>query len=47
MLLRLALILGFIAAAWRQDRAAGLLFGPYAAWVTFAAVLNASILALN
>ena len=47
VLLLLAVILGFIAAAWRQDRAAALLFVPYAAWVAFAAVLNASILVLN
>lgn len=47
VLLLLAAILGFIAASWRQDRAAALLFVPYAAWVAFASVLNASILALN
>ena len=29
------------------DRLAGLLFVPYAAWVTYATVLNASLLLLN
>lgn len=43
----LAVILAFIAAAWRQDRMAAWLFAPYAAWVAFASVLNASIFALN
>lgn len=47
VLLLLAAILGFIAASWRQDQPAALLFMPYAAWVAFAALLNASILALN
>lgn len=47
VLLLLAVILGFIAASWRQDRAAALLFVPYAVWMAFAVVLNASILALN
>ena len=47
ILLLLAAILAFIATAWRQDRAAAWLFVPYAAWVAFASVLNASILALN
>jgi tryptophan-rich sensory protein len=32
---------------WRIDRPAGLLFGPYAVWVTYAAVLNASLWLLN
>jgi len=43
----LASILAFIVASWRQDRIAAWLFAPYAAWVAFASVLNASILALN
>jgi len=43
----LALILAFIAATRRQDRVSALLFVPYAAWVAFATVLNASILYLN
>ena len=32
---------------WRHDRWAGALFVPYAMWVAFAAVLNASIWMLN
>ena len=40
-------ILAFTAARWRADRTAALLFLPYAAWVCFASVLNASIVALN
>lgn len=47
IVLLLAAILGFLAAAWRVDRLAAWLFVPYCAWVAFAAVLNASILLLN
>jgi tryptophan-rich sensory protein len=47
VLLLLAIILAFIAASWRRDRVAALLFAPYAVWVAFASVLNASILMLN
>ena len=47
MLLLLAVILAFVTAAWPQDRGPALLFVPYAGWVAFAAVLNASILALK
>lgn len=43
----LAVILAFMAAAWRRDRVAAWLFAPYAAWVAFASVLNASIWSLN
>lgn len=43
----LAAILAFIAASWRADRVAAWLFVPYAGWVGFAALLNASIFALN
>jgi tryptophan-rich sensory protein len=43
----LAVILAFIAAAWRVDRASALLFIPYAAWVTFASALNGAVFALN
>ncbi len=43
----LAVIFAFIASAWRTDRTSALLFLPYAAWVSFASVLNGSILALN
>ncbi len=42
-----AAILLFIANAWRHDRAAALLFAPYALWVGFASVLNGAIFALN
>ncbi len=46
-----AVLLGAIGAflvwSWRQDRIAALLFAPYAAWVAFASVLNASIYSLN
>jgi tryptophan-rich sensory protein len=47
VLLLLAVILAFIAASWRLDRVAALLFAPYAVWVAFASVLNASVLMLN
>ncbi|TCT05679.1 TspO/MBR family protein [Aquabacter spiritensis] len=47
ILLLLAAILAFIAAAWRRDRVAAWLFLPYAAWVTFASVLNGAIWVLN
>ena len=47
ILLLLAAILGFILTSWRQDRTATRLFAPFAAWVAFASVLNASIFALN
>lgn len=43
----LAAILAFIWSARRVDRAAALLFLPYAAWVSFATLLNFSILILN
>lgn len=45
--LLLAAILAFVAASWSADRAAALMFVPYAAWVAFAALLNASIWILN
>lgn len=47
VLLLLAAVLAFIVVLWRQDRIAAWLFVPYAAWVAFALVLNASILVLN
>ena len=43
----LAAILTFIVTRWNADRASALLFTPYAAWVTFATLLNASIVVLN
>lgn len=47
VLLLLATIVAFMAAAWRIDKAPALLFAPYAAWTAFAAALNGSIAALN
>ena len=47
ILLMLAAILAVIVTAWRLDRVATWLFVPYAAWVAFASMLNASIVALN
>lgn len=47
VMLMLAAILAFIGLAWNRDRIAALLFVPYAAWVSFATLLNASILWLN
>ena len=47
VLLLLATIVAFIAVARRTDRAAAWLFAPYAAWVAFATLLNASILTLH
>jgi len=43
----LVTIAGFVVARWRADRAAAMLFLPYAAWVSFATLLNASIWLLN
>lgn len=41
------LILSFIATRWNSDRLAAWLFVPYALWVAFATLLNASIWWLN
>jgi benzodiazapine receptor len=43
----LAVVLIFIRARWTADRVSALLFAPYAAWVAFATLLNASIVVLN
>ncbi|MDX2265018.1 MAG: TspO/MBR family protein [Hyphomicrobiales bacterium] len=43
----LVTILLFIRTRWRADRVSALLFAPYAAWVAFATLLNASIVVLN
>lgn len=43
----LAAILSFIVIAWPRDRPSAFLFLPYAAWVSFATLLNATILSLN
>lgn len=47
ILLLLASIIAFVVAAWRLDRVSAWIFVPYAVWVAFASVLNASILMLN
>ena len=47
VLMLLAAVLGFIVTSWRHDRATAWLFVPYAAWVGFAMLLNASILTMN
>lgn len=47
IVLLLASIVLFIASAWNRDRTSGWLFVPYAAWVAFATLLNASLLWLN
>jgi tryptophan-rich sensory protein len=40
-------ILATLGLFWRIDRLAGALLVPYAAWVAFAALLNASLWWLN
>ncbi|MDE2464475.1 MAG: tryptophan-rich sensory protein [Alphaproteobacteria bacterium] len=47
VLLLLMTILFFIALSWRQDPPRAWLFVPYAIWVAFASLLNASLLLLN
>ncbi|RST85306.1 tryptophan-rich sensory protein [Aquibium carbonis] len=42
-----ATVAAFIVFSWRSDRLSALLFIPYLAWVSFAALLNASIFWLN
>jgi hypothetical protein len=41
------LLVAVIIMFWRIERLAGLLFVPYAAWVTYATILNASLWLLN
>jgi translocator protein len=43
----LATIVAFIVICWPRDRAAALLFTPYAAWVAFATLLNGALWYLN
>ena len=43
----LAAVLGFMATAANSDRVAAWLFAPYAVWVAFATLLNASLWWLN
>ena len=40
-------IAGFVGVTWKKDRIAAWLFLPYLAWVSFATVLNATLLVLN
>lgn len=47
ILLLLGAIVAFMMTSSARDRVAAWMFVPYAGWVAFAAVLNASILALN
>lgn len=47
IVLLLLTILAFAVTSWRLDRLASWLFAPYALWVAFAALLNASIFVLN
>lgn len=48
VILALAAAIGaFIAATWRAERTAALLFLPYLAWVAYAALLNAALWWLN
>ncbi|HEX5958691.1 MAG TPA: TspO/MBR family protein [Hyphomicrobiaceae bacterium] len=42
-----AAVAATIAAAWRAQRMAASLLGPYLAWVVYATTLNAGIVALN
>jgi tryptophan-rich sensory protein len=43
----LSVVVGFIVQRWQIDRTTALLFVPYACWVAFASILNASIFRLN
>jgi benzodiazapine receptor len=43
----LATIVAFIVVRWREDRLAAGLFIPYAAWVSFASLLNYWLYRLN
>ena len=47
IVLLLASIVAFMAAAGRVDRVASILFAPYALWVAFATALNFAFLRLN
>lgn len=43
----LILILAFIRLSWTADRLSAIAFIPYAAWVSFATLLNATIYLIN
>ena len=47
ILCMLASIVAFIFSQWRRDALSARLFLPYCAWVSFATVLNTSLLLLN
>ncbi|MEO1398302.1 MAG: TspO/MBR family protein [Pseudomonadota bacterium] len=47
ILATLAFTLTFIAVTWEHDRLAAMCFWPYAAWLTFASILNTAFWALN
>lgn len=47
ILMLLASIIAFMLKARSVDRTAAMLFIPYALWVCFASLLNASLIALN
>ena len=47
IVLLLAAIIAFIIVVKRRDKTAAWLFTPYAAWVSFALVLNAALLRIN
>ena len=40
-------VVAFITVSWNRDRVGVWLFVPYAAWVAFATMVNASLLFLN
>jgi benzodiazapine receptor len=40
-------IAAFVVERWNRDRTAAVLFLPYAAWVSFATILNVSVAVLN
>jgi translocator protein len=47
IVLLLIAIIGFIRVTWDSEQISALLFVPYLLWVTFAALLNASLWMLN
>jgi translocator protein len=47
ILVLLALLVWMLRGLWRTDRLAGALWLPYVLWVSFASVLNATIVRLN
>lgn len=47
IILMIALTAAFVKTSWRLDRLAALLMVPYLAWISFAAVLNATLWVMN